>query len=411
MRHILLFAALVLMAVPSKARAAEFTGEPQFQFGFSISFGTPGYFYSPLRGYGDWIEFDRGFYGWRPLRVRRGWRPYLYGRWAWTDYGWYWISDEPFGWAVYHYGRWHYDDYYGWIWIPDHTWGPAWVEWRYDHDYIGWAPLPPYARFSFSVGIRFTTRWHAPSHYWTFVPHRHMTTHTMYRHVANESHSRRLIRTTRSAGTYEIDRDRVINRGVDRSYIERQGNTRIERIDVRESRERGERIIRDGRGERIEVYRPDPNQNPTRPERIEARRPERRISIDFDHLELPEGRERMEGGSNRRGGATRQDEERRRMELPTPPEEPRERSRELRSVPSAPERPEQRPQETWRVRPEVQREPSAPRAAPDHPSRERAAPEPPRREAPAARPEPRRESSPSNERSRSKDSKRGGGGG
>ncbi|MCX7916289.1 MAG: hypothetical protein N3A53_08330, partial [Verrucomicrobiae bacterium] len=50
---------------------------------------------------------------------------------------------EPFGWAVFHYGRWYYDDYYGWIWIPDRIWGPAWVEWRETETYVGWAPLLP----------------------------------------------------------------------------------------------------------------------------------------------------------------------------------------------------------------------------------------------------------------------------
>jgi len=27
--------------------------------------------------------------------------------------------------------------------MPDDVWGPAWVEWRYDDEYIGWAPLRP----------------------------------------------------------------------------------------------------------------------------------------------------------------------------------------------------------------------------------------------------------------------------
>jgi len=410
MKQVLLITALILLTTPTKLHAAESSIDPQLQFGFSMSFGSPGHFYSALRPYGDWIEIERGFYGWRPMQVRRGWRPYMYGRWAWTDYGWYWISDEPFGWATFHYGRWHFDDYYGWVWIPDNTWGPAWVEWRYDHDYVGWAPLPPYARFSYTVGIRFTKRWSAPSHYWSFVPHRYISANSMSRYVVNESQSRRLIRTTRSAGSYEVDRDRVINQGVDRSYIERQGNTRIDRINVTETRERGERLVRDGRGERIEVYRGAPDAGSTPPERIDARKPERRMSIDFDHLELPEGRERMEGETNRRSGATRRDEEQFRTDPPAPPSDVREPSRELRSAPARPERPEQRPQEMWRVRPETQRESPAPRATPDRPTRERTAPEPPRREAPAAKPEPKREEPSSKERSRSTGAKRGGGG-
>jgi len=118
-------------------------------------------FYGSLAGQGEWIEMSIGT-AWRPHNTGHQWRPYMRGRWIWTDYGWYWNSYEPFGWATYHYGRWIYDDYYGWIWVPDDVWGPAWVEWRYDDDYVGWAPLPPHARFSISVGITFGDHWMAP---------------------------------------------------------------------------------------------------------------------------------------------------------------------------------------------------------------------------------------------------------
>ena len=53
------------------------------------------------------------------------------------------ISDEPYGWATYHYGRWLYDDFQGWVWKPGVEWAPAWVGWRSNDDYIGWAPLGP----------------------------------------------------------------------------------------------------------------------------------------------------------------------------------------------------------------------------------------------------------------------------
>src|SRR5262245_49949441 len=63
------------------------------------------FFYSNLAPYGYWV--DRPSYGWVwvPRHIRHHWRPYSYGRWVWTDYGWTWVSSEPFGWATYHYGR------------------------------------------------------------------------------------------------------------------------------------------------------------------------------------------------------------------------------------------------------------------------------------------------------------------
>jgi hypothetical protein len=104
------------------------------------------FIYDNLSG-GNWIDVEGYGYGWQPdVAVSDpNWRPYADGYWAYTDYGWTWISYEDFGWATYHYGRWANLADYGWIWIPgsDLEWGPAWVSWRTGGDYIGWAPLPP----------------------------------------------------------------------------------------------------------------------------------------------------------------------------------------------------------------------------------------------------------------------------
>ena len=104
------------------------------------------FFYNNLSG-GNWIEVEGYGYGWQPdIAVSDpNWRPYADGYWAYTDYGWTWISYEDFGWATYHYGRWANLADYGWLWLPgsDLDWGPAWVSWRTGGDYIGWAPLPP----------------------------------------------------------------------------------------------------------------------------------------------------------------------------------------------------------------------------------------------------------------------------
>jgi hypothetical protein len=104
------------------------------------------FIYDNLSG-GNWIEVGDYGYGWQPdVAVSDpNWRPYSDGYWAYTDYGWTWISYEDFGWATYHYGRWANLADYGWVWFPgsDLEWGPAWVSWRTGGDYIGWAPLPP----------------------------------------------------------------------------------------------------------------------------------------------------------------------------------------------------------------------------------------------------------------------------
>ena len=101
-------------------------------------------FYEPLGPYGTWV--DDPTYGrvWRPRDAGADWRPYTYGRWAYTsEYGWVWVSEEPWGSVVYHFGQWVWTSQYGWVWVPGDAWAPAWVEWCYSGDYIGWSPMAP----------------------------------------------------------------------------------------------------------------------------------------------------------------------------------------------------------------------------------------------------------------------------
>ncbi|MEQ1839473.1 MAG: DUF6600 domain-containing protein [Verrucomicrobiales bacterium] len=131
-------------------------------------------FYEELRPHGAWFETPHYGYVWRPEVARRSrdWRPYTEGRWADTDMGWTWISDEPFGWATYHYGRWTIVENLGWIWVPGSDWAPAWVSWRENNDYIGWAPLPPVTLYEtrFDYGQRTDTVCGIPAYHYNFIP-------------------------------------------------------------------------------------------------------------------------------------------------------------------------------------------------------------------------------------------------
>jgi hypothetical protein len=261
-----------------------------------ISFGV---FYSSLDPYGEWIPLDAGVYGWRPVHTAGDWRPYMMGRWAWTYDGWYWVSDEPWGWATYHYGRWYFDDFYGWIWIPGYDWAPAWVEWRYGGDYIGWAPLGPYATWEFQFGIRYRHRWATPAHWWAFVDCRHMNSHSLHRYVSRTEENSRYIGRTRGAGDVRYTDGRIQTRGPEREFVERRGHIRLQQADLFDVKERGERVTREGDRDRIEVYRP----------RIEERRMDvmekpgriresgRRLGLDAGKIDL---RARLVDGSTGR---------------------------------------------------------------------------------------------------------------
>lgn len=101
------------------------------------------FFHEQLSPHGRWVI--AGSYGdvWIPSGVASGWEPYVEGEWVYTDYGWTWVSDDPWGDTPYHYGTWTWADPYGWCWVPGTIWAPAWVTWAYTDDYVGWAPVPP----------------------------------------------------------------------------------------------------------------------------------------------------------------------------------------------------------------------------------------------------------------------------
>jgi len=98
------------------------------------------YLFSDLDFYGSWRWVEPFEWVWRPTVVLE-WRPFVNGRWLLTEFGWTWISYEPFGWATCHYGFWAHDFALGWIWIPDYEWYPARVSWIVFDDFICWSPL------------------------------------------------------------------------------------------------------------------------------------------------------------------------------------------------------------------------------------------------------------------------------
>lgn len=124
-------------------------------------------FYDELSPYGTWIQDPQYGYVWRPDVEQREFRPYYTnGRWAMTEYGNTWVSNYDWGWAPFHYGRWVYNRYNQWVWIPDTTWGPAWVSWRSGGGYYGWAPMGPGMNINVNINI--------PNLWWVFVPQRNI---------------------------------------------------------------------------------------------------------------------------------------------------------------------------------------------------------------------------------------------
>jgi len=214
-----------------------------------------GFFYDDLASYGNWIQRPSYGWVWAPREVSSNWRPYQDGQWVWTDDGWTWITDEPYGWATYHYGRWYQDPEIGWSWVPGNDWAPAWVDWQEGNDYVGWAPLPPGVNVSVSVGSGYGGYAYgiAPDDY-LFVPERNFLAPRISSYYVSQDQIGPLYRQTRNFTNYRFNGGRVFNQGVPVERFQRFGKVRRYQVaDVGANfRTRGARF----QGDRVEFFRP-----------------------------------------------------------------------------------------------------------------------------------------------------------
>ncbi len=185
-----------------------------------------GFFYDNLASYGSWIQRPSYGWVWTPNDVSTNWRPYEDGHWVWTDQGWTWITDEPYGWATYHYGRWYNDPEIGWAWVPGDEWGPAWVSWQEGDNYVGWAPLPPGADISASYDSGYNGGYASvdfgigPDAY-VFVPEQYFLAPSVATYVVPETRVVAFFGQTRNYTSYRREGDRIYNQGVPVDRIQR----------------------------------------------------------------------------------------------------------------------------------------------------------------------------------------------
>ena len=260
-RNTLLLGLLLLMLTPLAASA-------QLSVSAGISVGPSGrasvdlgFFYDNLASYGNWIQRPSYGWVWTPRTVDTGWRPYQDGHWVWTDQGWTWISDEPYGWATYHYGRWYEDPELGWVWVPGDEWAPAWVSWQEGDDYIGWAPLPP----SYQIGASYDNGGYGyglgPESY-VFVPERNFLSLQISTYVVPRERVGGFFRNTRNYTNYRVSGNAVFNQGIPVDRIQRAVGRSVPRYqlsDLRASdaRQRASRVS----GNQVQIFRPQVQRN------------------------------------------------------------------------------------------------------------------------------------------------------
>jgi hypothetical protein len=213
------------------ARLTSSTREPRES---SEEGGDYNIFYTKLDSYGEWRETSDYGYVWQPREAERSrdWHPYTDGRWVYTDAGWTWVSDEPFGWATYHYGRWTRLRGVGWVWVPGNEWAPAWVSWRKSDEYVGWAPLPPEARFDRRRGIH---NW-ADNYYdigpdqYRFVATREFGNREIQRNVVPRERNVTIINQTTNVTNITYNNTTVVNQGPNYDELRTRSQQPIERL-------------------------------------------------------------------------------------------------------------------------------------------------------------------------------------
>lgn len=289
---LLLGTALVLAVPVADNRAASYAQAVNF-----------GFFYSTLSPHGRWVTVDAYGDVWIPARAPVGWQPYTVGRWAYTDYGWTWVSLDPWGDIPYHYGTWTHIRHHGWVWVPGYVWAPAWVTWSYSDAYIGWAPIPPTLVIT-SWGYAGPPVVVERDHY-VFVPvHRFVNVDVTTVRVAIRRNIT-IIRETRNVTNFKVVNGTVRSTAVPVTHVERAAHTRIQRTDINVVRATPTRIEAGGgrQGDRILVAGPR--------ERNVARLEERSNRSDR------EGRPRAPDGISPRPGSNRGSSEER---VVSPPE-------------------------------------------------------------------------------------------
>ena len=203
------------------------------------------YFYNDLAPYGTWVQLEGVGWCWQPrvVVINRAWQPYCdSGHWVYTDAGWFWASDYSWGWAPFHYGRWHLHPGCGWVWAPDRVWAPAWVVWRSEGDYCGWAPLPPHAEFvagfgwrfnGISVGFNFDFGLH-PEHF-TFIALHDFHQHDFAHRRLPRTEVTKIYNHTTIINNYTVNNKTVVNQGIKVERVAAATHSTIRPVHLRDA--------------------------------------------------------------------------------------------------------------------------------------------------------------------------------
>src|SRR5215471_645755 len=247
---ILLIASGFTLTGLSPAASSPVANAQVVRAGGAVNAVNIGIFRERLAPFGRWFTVPRFGFVWSPFGVAADWGPYVNGSWDYTDYGWTWISDDPWGWATCHYGRWYFDPVYGWVWVPGDVWGPAWVSWQFGAGWIGWGPLTPdfiWGPFGFAdFGV-------IPVFFFRFCHVHHFAGGHVRHFIVPPRENPRLLKVTDKVTHFSEVNGRVINQAISRQAIETATGRRIETHFVRDASSPSGIAVR---GNEVSMFRP-----------------------------------------------------------------------------------------------------------------------------------------------------------
>jgi hypothetical protein len=210
------------------------------------------FFYDQLAPYGQWMWIDPYGWVWSPNNVAVGWRPYTDGHWVYSDAGWTWASDQPWGWAAFHYGRWFFEANRGWCWVPGSEWAPAWVAWHWGDDYCGWAALPPV------IDWQSRSSWDAviPNFGWCFVPRRNFYDRHLVGEIALVARNVTFLGVTREVTHFERRGNVIVNLSLTPELVEKAVGRSVRRLEIAEVNSLGAVGAHVKGSSAIAIYRP-----------------------------------------------------------------------------------------------------------------------------------------------------------
>lgn len=191
------------------------------------------------QGYSSAADDEPLLFIWKPANVNSDWKPYINGRWIYTNHGWLWQSNDAWGNSTYNYGRWYNSRKYGWVWMPGYAWAPSWVRWKVSNDHIGWAPLTPKAKWQSDKGI-------AGSNYsykekdadWVFVQKESFPDEINASKTVSPGLNSDIIKKSESITDIKVENDVVTNNGPDVTDIEKRSGKKMQRRYLKFTKER-----------------------------------------------------------------------------------------------------------------------------------------------------------------------------